>query len=137
MALEPFDFSAHLPTYTPPINLAWEAAKMGFANEMHDRLLEQIADFEKSLKPDEEIGAYLAAFGQGVEIQIQRVGFRNPYLIVFEGTETVKGGDVRLVQHVSQVNVLFTALKVKDLTKPARRIGFVPEEEGEEKKPEE
>ena len=66
MALEPFDFSAHLPTYTPPINLAWEAAKMGFANEMHDRLLEQIADFEKSLKPDEEIGAYLAAFGQGL-----------------------------------------------------------------------
>lgn len=85
----------------------------------------QIAEFEKRLKPDEEIGAYLASFGREILIQIQNVGHHNPYFIVFYGINTSDGLNVKLVQHVSQINVLFTAIKLSDLNRAPRRIGFI------------
>jgi len=40
-----------------------EMAKAGMASVLHDRLMNQIQDFEKDLESNEEIGAYLSSFG--------------------------------------------------------------------------
>ncbi|MGD1046711.1 MAG: DUF6173 family protein [Bacteroidota bacterium] len=100
------------------------AFNRGFAHVLYDRLMHQIAEFEKGLKPNEEIGAYLASFGTQVIVQIEHVGYHNPYFIIFEGFSTSDGQKVKLVQHVSQLNVLFVAINLKDTSRPPRRIGF-------------
>jgi hypothetical protein len=38
------------------------------------------------LNPDEEIAAYLSSFGQTMLIQIEKVGYHNPFFIVFYGS---------------------------------------------------
>jgi hypothetical protein len=101
---------------------------LGFAHVMFERLMTQIKEFEKTLMPDEEVGAYLSSFGARVLIQIDQVGYHNPYFIVFNGINVDDGQRVRLVQHTSQISVLFTAMKVKEDQKP-RRIGFFVDDE--------
>jgi hypothetical protein len=98
-----------------------DMVKHGFASIIHEDLMEQIAEFEKSLKADEEVGAYLASFNTEILVHLHDVGYQNPYLIIFTGTNVNNNQPVQLVQHVSQLNVLFTSVKVKD---NARRIGF-------------
>ena len=111
---------------------AINAINRGFANVLYSALMRQIASFEKTLKSDEEIGAYLASFGTEIIVQIESVSYSNPYFIIFEGINTNDGSKVRLVQHVFQTNVLFTAVKLKELNRSARRIGFVEDEKPEE-----
>ena len=86
----------------------------------------QIGDFEKKLNKDEEVGAYLASFGTEILVQIESVGYQNPYIIIFNGINTNDGSAVRLIQHTTQINLLFTAIKIKNEREP-KRIGFVTE----------
>lgn len=102
--------------------------ELGFASVLYDRLRKQIKDFEQGLSPGEEVGAYLSSFGTRVLVQIQSVGYHNPYFIVFKGISMEDGRQVRLVQHTSQVSVLFVALKVSEDRKP-RRVGFYVEKD--------
>jgi hypothetical protein len=92
------------------------------ADTMYDRLVEQIAKFEKELDKDEEVGACLTHFGKDIVIAIENLGYHNPALVIFYGY-TEKGDKVTLLQHMTQVNVLLCALKVKENRAP-RRIGF-------------
>src|SRR5512139_2093800 len=101
------------------------AVERGYANVTYDRLMEEIRTFEATLAKDEEIGAYLASFGTQQLIRVADIGFANPYLITFYGTTVPGGNRAQLCQHVSQLNVLLTALKVAVPEVPARRIGFV------------
>ena len=103
------------------------AINRGFANVLYIQLMRQIAEYEKTLNPDEEIAAYLASFGREIIIQIDKVSYQDPYFILFEGV--VNDSSVRLIQHVSQLNVLFTSVKVKDMSRTPRRIGFIVEDE--------
>ena len=97
---------------------------LGYAEVMFEKLLNQIADFEKTLSYDEETGCYLASFGKEISIRIEAVGYDNPYFIVFHGYTLGGNERVQLVQHVSQINVLLVAVeKPKDRDKP-RRLGF-------------
>jgi hypothetical protein len=122
----------------PSIQLIdWEAKReqemtdRGYAHVIYERLMEQIREFEEMLKDDEEIAAYLASFGQNILIQIEKVGYLNPFLIVFHGFNPNNGHRVQLVQHTTQLNVLFTSYKLSpEENRPARRIGFCPEEKG-------
>lgn len=104
-----------------------EAGKLGYADVMYKRIMYQIGAFEKELNTDEEVGAYLASFGKEIIIQIEDVGYHNPYFIIFYGINTIDGSKVKLVQHVSQINILFIAVKIKE-EREAHRIGFQIEE---------
>ncbi len=110
--------------FQPNLNALAEANQtaLGYAHVIHDRLMAQIAEFQKGLTVDEEVGGYLAAFGRELLIHIEDVGYRNPYLIVFYGTLDKVGHRVELVQHTAQLNVLFVA--VPKAGPVARRIGF-------------
>lgn len=94
----------------------------GHADVIFDRLMKQISDFQATLKPEEEVGAYLASFGREMLIHIENIGYRNPYLIVFRGVLDTNKDRVELVQHATQVNVLLRA--VPKIGETARRIGF-------------
>ena len=97
----------------------------GYAHILYERLMKQIADFEATLKPDEEIAAYLSSFGKEMLIQIETIGYHNPFFIVFAGRSVVDDRPVYLVQHTSQLSVLFTSIKVDEMSeRHARRIGF-------------
>jgi hypothetical protein len=112
------------------INRAAEESRretFGHADVIFDRLMEQVRRFEANLDAAHEIGAYLTSFGREVLIRISRIGFRNPYLIIFQGTLEgggADGGSVELVQHTSQLSVLFTALPKVPTHEQPRRIGF-------------
>ena len=101
-----------------------QSVNLGQADVMYDRLMQQIADFENDLEPDEEIGGYLASFGRETLIAIESVGYHNPYFIVFHGKDVKDGKQVQLVQHVTQINVLFKAVPKPKDRKEANRIGF-------------
>lgn len=100
-----------------------EMHRRGYADVMYEKIMNQIYEFEKQLKPNEEVGAYLTNFGKEIIIQIESVAYQNPYLIIFKGKNTLDSSDVQHVQHVSQVNLLFVAVKLAEERKPYR-IGF-------------
>lgn len=104
----------------PPMALEISRPKI-FADTMYSRIVKAISDFEKELKPDEEIGAQLASFGQSVTIAIEDIEYHNPYLIKIHGV-TNQGHPCTLLQHMSQVNILLVALKAKG--PDPKRIGF-------------
>ena len=98
---------------------------LGYAYVMFQQLMEQVKSFEASLKDTEEVAAYLSSFGSKIIIQIKTISFINPYLIVFEGNIYGTNEKTRLVQHTTQLNVLFTAISIKpEENRPPRRIGF-------------
>ena len=97
----------------------------GYANVIYEGLLQQIRDFENTLNADEEIAAYLSSFGQTMLIQINKVSYLDPFFIIFYGSNFDDGRQVRLVQHTTQLNVLFTSIKLNPEEKRVvRRIGF-------------
>jgi len=113
--LTTFDYASLMPRIRKDHTLA---------DTMYDRLREQIAAFQNDLAEDEEVGASLTHFGKDTTIAIESLGYHNPGLIIFHGTTTTPDKHrVTLLQHLTQVNVLLIAIKVKPGTK-ARRIGF-------------
>jgi hypothetical protein len=84
-------------------------------------LAEEIADFEKQLSSDEEIGAVLVSGPNSTTFHITDLGFVGRNLIIFHGLNEHKK-PVRLMQHVAQVSVLLTALP--KVEQQARRIGY-------------
>lgn len=91
------------------------------AETMHHRIELQLQEFQEELAPDEEIGICLANFGREQVIFVENIGFHNPHLVIFDGTNE-KGHRVRLVQHMSQVSLLLVAVPAQQ--HPARRVGF-------------
>jgi hypothetical protein len=100
------------------------------ADVLYDRLMEQVADFESTLTADQELGACLAAFGRDVQIRVEAIGYQNPYFVVFYGRTLESETRVQLVQHTTQLNLLFVAVpRNPDHPEPAR-IGFHKTTEG-------
>lgn len=106
------------------------------AEWMYERIINTINEFESKLPDDMQAGGRLISFGN-TAFSIDNVGYWNPDMIIFYGTlpdnETaLAGGKIELLQHVSQLNLLLTAVKRQDdLTKPRREIGFHSPEESQ------
>ena len=64
------------------------------------------------------------AFGDDTLFHIADVGYWNPDIITFDGFDK-SGNRMKLIQHVSQLNVLLLAVrKTTPPAEPPRRIGF-------------
>lgn len=94
------------------------------AGRAAQQLYEEILAFEASLDSDQEVGAQLASFGHSVTVHLREVRFQQPGLIVLEGTAEGSGHRVRLVQHLSQLNVLLVAVPLSAPESQRPRIGF-------------
>ena len=103
------------------------------ASEFHKRLVKWISDFDASLDETHEVGVRLVNFGQTVVFHLADIGYWNPSLIWFRGSDD-DGHPVELIQHVSQISVLLMKLLRKDPSRPKLPIGFScePELDGEE-----
>ena len=76
------------------------------------------------LDRDHEIGGRFVSFGDDAHFHIADVGYWNPDIITFDGFDQ-NGNRMKLIQHVSQLNVLLVAVrKTTPPAEPPRRIGF-------------
>jgi hypothetical protein len=82
-------------------------------------LVEQVRQFEATLRDGETVGAMLASFGQSVTLNIQNI-LRAGQYFCFEGT-TTDGDEARLVQHFTQASIPLIKMKVEQ---PRTPIGF-------------
>ena len=109
-----------IPEFKNPLNKS-------FADNAVHEVVRQIQQFEKALPPDMQAGGSLVNFGNTV-FAIDRIGYKNPNLIIFYGL-LPDGSNVRLIQHISQLNLLLTAVKRLNPETPRRQIGFSPEQD--------
>ena len=99
------------------------------AESTYERLMKYIGQFEMQLDRDHEIGGRFVSFGDDTHFHIADVGYWNPDIITFDGFDQ-NGNRVKLIQHVSQLNVLLVAVrKMTPAAEPPRRIGFYLGEE--------
>lgn len=116
----------HLPPEVTPVMLTPKIElpqDPRLANAMCGRLVEQIKDFEANLSENEEVGARLAAFGSSILLHIRDISWHNPDLLILEGVIDGSGDRAKLMQHVSQTNLLLVAVRPPAGQKPVR-VGF-------------
>ncbi len=100
------------------------------AQEMFQFIQARMANFQKNLPEDYEMGVKLANYGVAAEIHIRGMGFQNPSIIEFYGM--LEGGkQAILVQHVAQLNFMLLAVPPLDDARPYR-VGFDPGISGSE-----
>lgn len=80
-----------------------------------------VRQFEAELQPDEKLWLVLTGGAAGSVIAVQFIFALDPDKLIFVGLDR-EGHRVRAIQHVSQLNVLFKA--VKDDGEPRQEIGF-------------
>lgn len=85
-------------------------------------LKRHIRDYESTLDSEHEVGVLLTNFGQSIIMQVTEISYEESVLMVFKGY--VNGKMSTLIQHVSQLNFLLTAIE-KEPERPKRTIGFV------------
>ena len=93
---------------------------------MFKKLMAHIADFERGLNKDQEVGASMVSFGDK-PFYIGGIGYHGNDMIIFYGTST-RGQPIKLMQHVTQTNVMLTVMKRRQGHKAPKRIGFRSED---------
>lgn len=93
-----------------------------YAGRVHANLVAAIADFESGLDDEHEVALGLAGSDVAI-LRIEGIGWIEPDTLTFDGTDD-DGTRIRLVQHVSQLNVTLVALPRSDPEGEPRRIGF-------------
>jgi hypothetical protein len=86
--------------------------------------LVRFKQFESQLDYEHEIGLRLVSFGEKDIYHINGVSYISPHLLIFR-CNSQDGGDIELIQNVSQLNILLAA--VPKLGVEPRRIGFDPD----------
>lgn len=93
------------------------------AELMHQQLEEQITEAEDSLENDEKLEIIIV--GAPEKFILDAVGFSAPEMILFYGhIYEDNAGDVRLLQHVSQVNLYLKLVKRESPEAPRKKIQF-------------
>src|SRR3954470_19041657 len=87
------------------------------------RLASYIREFEANLDRNHEIGARMVSFGASLQFHIVDMGYWNPDIITFDGLDEA-GHRMKLIQNVSQLNVLLIGMPKRDENEAPRRIGF-------------
>lgn len=93
------------------------------ADWKHEKIMENIRDFESTLDEQHEIALLLSSFGTSTLMLVTKIEFQNPDMLYFYGF--VDGKKAQLIQHTSQLNFLITSVPKADPTKEPRRIGFI------------
>lgn len=111
---------------TPNLNIPVSPVAYSFADTQFEIIRRYILDFQTSLDSDHDVGIMLTNFGNSVLMQVTSVGYEKSVLMVFRGY--VDGREATLIQHVSQLNFLLTAVP-KEPNMPKRQIGFTVDQE--------
>ena len=88
----------------------------------YERTVLYLKKFEEGLDDGEEIAMGFAGTDAGV-LKIEGMGYFDPDVVTFYGSDPA-GGKMQLVQHVSQLNVVFRAVPKPVEASEPNRIGF-------------
>ena len=88
----------------------------------YERTVLYLKKFEEGLDDNHEIAMGFAGTDAGV-LKIEGMGYFDPDIVTFYGADPA-GGRMQLVQHVSQLSVVFRALPKAVKTAEPNRIGF-------------
>ncbi|MBO5715824.1 MAG: hypothetical protein J6S23_05480 [Clostridia bacterium] len=97
------------------------------ADWKYEKIKEEIEQFQTNLSDEMDVGVALASFGTNMIMQVIDIEYQNPDLLYFHGY--INGNRAELIQHVSQLNFVLMAIKKDDPKRPARRIGFITDDE--------
>ena len=109
------------PEFTAPINPRTSTPHLSQTNPSrwtYQKLVECINSLEKSFDDEHEIGARLVSFGSSVTFHLQDMSYYDPNIINFYGRNE-RGEELQLIQHVSQLSVMFITLE-KQREEPVR-----------------
>lgn len=106
--------AAPRPAPTPPASPA---------ESVFRRLVLYIREFEAQLDADKEIGGRMVSFGSVVQFHIVDMGYWGPDIITFDGIDE-HGSRMKLIQNISQLNVLLVEMPKRLPEAEPRRIGF-------------
>lgn len=93
------------------------------AESVFRRLVLYIREFEAQLDRDKEIGGRMVSFGSVVQFHIVDMGYWGPDIITFDGVDD-HGNRMKLIQNISQLNVLLVEMPKREPEAEPRRIGF-------------
>ena len=96
--------------------------KKSSAQWAYERTVLYLKKFEEGLDDNHEIAMGFAGTDAGV-LKIEGMGFFDPDVVTFYGSDPA-GAKMQLVQHVSQLNVVFRALPKNVEAEAPNRIGF-------------
>ena len=88
----------------------------------YERTVIYLKKFEEGLDNDHEVAMGFVGGDAGV-LRIEGMGYFDPDIVTFYGSDGA-GGRTQLVQHVSQLNVMFRALPKAVQGEAPTRIGF-------------
>ncbi|MEW9919718.1 DUF6173 family protein [Marimonas sp. MJW-29] len=88
----------------------------------YERTVLYLRNFEEQLDNEHEVAMGFVGGNAGV-LRIEGMGYFDPDIVTFYGTDA-EGGRTQLVQHVSQLSVIFRALPKARPGKAPNRIGF-------------
>jgi len=92
------------------------------AEWVYERLILYIQNFEEQLDQEQEVAVGIAG-GAGVALRIEGLGFFDPDIITFYGSDS-EGAKSQLIQHVNQLNVTLRTLPKLEKEQEPVRIGF-------------
>ena len=92
-----------------------------YADTQFEIIRKYVTEFQAKLDNEHDVGVWLTNFGNAVLMEVTKIYFENPVLMIFTGL--VNGREATLIQHISQLNFLLTTVP-KDPEKPHRTIGF-------------
>lgn len=95
------------------------------AGYMYERMMQFILAHQHGLDPEMELGIHVVG-GAIPAFHLRLMRYSNPDILIFIGQDN-DGNTVQLMQHHSQMGVMFVA--VPKLEDKAYRIGFVPTRE--------
>jgi hypothetical protein len=98
------------------------ATRKSPAQWAYERTVLYLKKFEEQLDNEHEVAMGFVGGDAGV-LRIEGMGFFDPDIVTFYGSDPA-GGRTQLVQHVSQLNVMFRALPKAVEGKAPNRIGF-------------
>ncbi|MBP3816886.1 MAG: hypothetical protein J6H31_01170 [Butyrivibrio sp.] len=93
-----------------------------YSDTQFEILMKYIKEYEATLDASHEVGIMLTNFGSIITMRVVQIGYEESVLMVFKGY--VNGKMSTLIQHVSQLNFLLTAVE-KPSDRPKQKIGFV------------
>lgn len=93
------------------------------AESVFRRLVLYIREFEAQLDADKEIGGRMVSFGSVVQFHIVDMGYWGPDIITFDGIDE-HGNRMKLIQNISQLNVLLVEMPKRQPEAEPHRIGF-------------
>ncbi len=102
-----------------------ESQKKEMAENYAKILYEQAVEFDKSLDQKFEAGVLMI---NGLTFGLREIGYKNPSIIIFKGVLQNSGEPVELLQHVTQINILFAKIARCEPEEEKNPIGFIWDE---------